>query len=423
MFLVVFVPASAVIRVARLMRRTRPGGPTGWTRRVGPTAEPHPERSFGFEPSARPGTASLPVRLAAGLVLLVLVDLAAGALLTGSHLMPPPDRGELRDAVRASTAGLLKSPVFANEPWAHDLARDQLDFEFANRTYDAFLVRSEEPFTSRYINTTNRERRSYAVGGASPAKPLEIAFFGGSVMFGVGQRDEHTIPSELVRVAMARGRRVIAHNYGLPGLTAWQEFLLLERLLAAGHHYDAIVFLDGFNEFEVQREQYSPDPTHLGAAVIQGLAAEFNRQHAHDPGYISGLAELATAYRRNSAALRIVDRLTGHHPSGPGLRRAAPIATPSQITDAAISIYARATVEIRALGTRAGIPVTMFWQPRREGWDRSTLDRLPAKTVDVSAVFDEIGDDVYYDHLHTNEVGAHVLADALWTALEPGLAT
>ena len=98
-------------------------------------------------------------------------------------------------------------------------------------------------------------------------------------MFGVGQRDEHTIPSEVARLAEDDGVALEVHNYGLPGWVAWQEVQYLERLLARGERYDLAVFYDGFNELLVQGTGYSADPTHLGADVMDRFARDFTREH------------------------------------------------------------------------------------------------------------------------------------------------
>lgn len=52
---------------------------------------------------------------------------------------------------------------------------------------------------------------------------LVVWFFGGSTMFGFGQRDEHTIPSEIVRSPAADGHRIEAVNVGTPTWAIWQE--------------------------------------------------------------------------------------------------------------------------------------------------------------------------------------------------------
>jgi hypothetical protein len=66
--------------------------------------------------------------------------------------------------------------------------------------------------------------------------------------------------------------------------------------------------------------------------------------------------------------------------------------------------------------------VRFFWQPQRAGWPSAITDRLPPDVVDLSAVFDGSEDDIYIDEVHTNELGARIVAEALWAELGPELA-
>ena len=67
-------------------------------------------------------------------------------------------------------------------------------------------------------------------------------------MFGLYQRDEHTIPSEFARLAEADGIPLRVVNYGSLAYVNWQEVLLLEQLVTGGSEPDLAVFYDGFNE-------------------------------------------------------------------------------------------------------------------------------------------------------------------------------
>ena len=67
-------------------------------------------------------------------------------------------------------------------------------------------------------------------------------------MFGLYQRDEHTIPSEFARLAQARRHPVRVVNYGRLAYVNWQESQLLEQLVGGSQAPDLAVFYDGFNE-------------------------------------------------------------------------------------------------------------------------------------------------------------------------------
>jgi hypothetical protein len=420
LYLLVFVPAAAFTLVFVRRGLGRPPGfrGDGWIPReaLGPPGPTH--RGFGSEPSRPAPTRRSPVTIAlATVTALIVADLALGAILTATGLLPPDDRGELGAEIRASSVRIMQTPPVVDEPWAEQFGQDMADFELRPPVYLPYLVRGFQSFESDTVNTTDEERRSYQPDVSDGVEPLRVAFFGGSVTFGVGQRDEHTIPSEFARLAEAAGVPVEVHNYGFPGWVAWQEGLYLERLQAAGHRFDLAIFLDGFNEFDVQAENHSFDPTHSGASTLSDLVAEFSELHESEPGAGDGLHELVDAYARASGVVRVVDGLNG--PEGPDF----PVGTapPDEVADAALGIYDRARTTIDDVAAHGDTTTHWFWQPRREGWDPDVLARLGDDVVDLSHVFDGQGEQRYIDHVHTDEVGAQLLARAIWDEVAPTL--
>lgn len=388
-----------------------------------PAPGPAPEEEGTSEPMAAVGrrtTRRHPVLAALGVVMvLLLVDLALGAALIATELREGP-RGDTRRYVEAAVATTMAAPPIADEPWTPAYRDALIDYQLGGGTYTPFLVRSQRAFTSEYLNTTDEERRSYEPETITGEEPLRVAFFGGSTMFGVGQRDEHTIPSEVARLAEAAGVPVDVHNYGVPGWVSWQELQYLERLLAAGKEYDLVVFYDGFNELLVQRAGYSVDPTHLGADVLSGMAADYHDRHEVEPGLADGLADFADAYRRNSG----IALLLGRAEPDPGAAQGGidrGVATPDDQAAAALDVYDRATRLVRALADEHGTAARFFWQPQRSGWPASITDHLPDGVDDLSHTLDGQEDARYIDEVHTDEVGARIIAEAIWAEIGPDL--
>ena len=89
-------------------------------------------------------------------------------------------------------------------------------------------------------------------------------------MYGFGQRDQHTIPSELVRLAAADGVALEAHNFGTPAYVNWQGVELFARLLTEREAPDLVVFYDGYNDLSMQFvDGPLHGPSHVLAAVQQ----------------------------------------------------------------------------------------------------------------------------------------------------------
>jgi hypothetical protein len=422
-FVLVFVPASAVAALARRPLGGRPVG--GWRAHLGERSRPR--RTFAVD-RARNSTAAPTVRhrvlVALGAVLAVVtVDLAVGAVLSGTHVLEPADRGDLRRLFLDSLEREERPAAWASEPFAEALDAELVEYQLerGDLQSEPFLGTRVHEFHGRYVNTTDEERVSYQPEVPAGVEPLRIAFFGGSVMFGLGQRDEHTIPSAFARVAEAHGVAVEVHNYGLPRWVAWQELLYLERLLARGERYDLAIFLDGYNEFATQASSYLPDPTHYTAAGEAELSAVVADDRGSEPGFLDGLDELVDTYRRNSAVWRVVDEVRGVAAPLPGASVAVH-GTPEQQTAAALDVYARAVDLVELLAGAHELPVRFFWQPREGGWPEQVIAGLPAGDVDLSHVFDGQEAELYYDGIHTNERGARLLAEALWDQVEGELA-
>jgi lysophospholipase L1-like esterase len=415
-YVLVFLPVSLV---RRLVGRTPLGRPRGlggrgWIprRALGPSP---PRRGFGAEPGRVVSEhVPRPITALALVGALVVLDLLTGSALTALGLLRPDDRGDIRDELYSATAGLMAQPPVAGEPWGQQYGRDLAAFQLDGRSYVPYVANGYHEFHSEYVNSTDTERVSYRPPGEDP---LQVGFFGGSVMFGVGQRDEHTIPSAFARVAEEHGVDVEVHNYGFPGWVAWQEAQLLERRLAAGQDLDLAVFLDGFNELHLQDLRYSPDPTHIGVDVLQGFVDEFDETRRAPVGWFDQLGDLASAYGRTSAVARLVGSFGGDDDAPPP----APTADAAQRTAAALDVYARAIRLVDDITDDHDVPAAFFWQPRRGGWPAEITDRLDPRVVDLGHTFDGEEDERYLDDVHTDEDGARQLAEAMWAELGPRL--
>ncbi|MCB9373278.1 MAG: SGNH/GDSL hydrolase family protein [Microthrixaceae bacterium] len=422
MFVLVFLPLAAIQWLFRTTPLGRPRGLAGdgWIPKVAMAPEGPPKRTFGSEPTRAPGAKAPKVVVALAVVaVLVVVDLAVGALFTATGVLPPVDRGDLVAQIEQSLQRDMSNPPMNESPWAQQHGRDMAAFELQTNDYIPYLIRGDNEFSSPTVNVTNSERVSYEPEVPPGVEPLKIAFMGGSVMFGVGQRDEHTIPSAFARIAEENGVPVEVHNYGFPAWVAWQEYLLMERLLASGEDYDMVVFFDGFNEFDVQMTDFDEEPTHHSAVVLNGLITDFRELRASEPGGLDGLGELADSYRRASGAWRLWDTFRGREVGLPGLDDAE-VGTPEEQTDAALDIYGRAKGLVEDLADDYDVPVRFFWQPRAAGWPPEVLERLPEGVIDLSDVFG--GDpSPFYDVVHTDEAGAQVIAQAMWDSLGPEL--
>jgi hypothetical protein len=85
--------------------------------------------------------------------------------------------------------------------------------------------------------------------GSVESKPKTIWFYGGSTTYGIGVPWWDTIPSKFVEEADRSGICVTAVNYGVPYHFSRQEAIYFATRLMNEPAPDAVVFLDGLNEF------------------------------------------------------------------------------------------------------------------------------------------------------------------------------
>lgn len=157
------------------------------------------------------------------------------ALLTGQKWHADANLIKLYPGLTSSSVNLLLTETW-NRP-----------FE-----YDPFLELREREFRGVYVNVdSNGFRKSRNQGPWPPARAnLNIFLLGGSTAFGYGVPDDQTIASYLQdTLTKQTGRPVRVYNFARGFYYSTQERILFSRLLADGFVPDAVVFVDGLNDF------------------------------------------------------------------------------------------------------------------------------------------------------------------------------
>lgn len=310
-------------------------------------------------------------------------------------------------------------------PWA-----DALDADLAKATEQMvatpFIGTSLRDYHGPLVDVTRRERRSYQMPIAAGQRPLEVWFFGGSTIFGLNQqRDDHTIPSEFARLAQQHGLPVQVRNFGVPSWVNMQETTMLSLLLSEGKRPDLVVFYDGINDIVAQ----------LGAALL-------GPEIAGEPTTLS--------------ATQIRQAFVGLDANGPPVPPPTPLNdvvagrlhSPQQLQRSLARVYGQGTDIADHLAAAYGFRITRFWQPtlysrsplpagerallhslglddRSMAAIRTVVDGavplLPPDTVDLTGIFDHQSAPIFVDLAHTNELGARLVAEAMFSQVEPTL--
>lgn len=353
-------------------------------------------------------------------VLLVAVDWAAGALW---DRVTEPDRPV--DTVELASTDLpptddprVDLPAMAGSPWAE---RYFAELTAMSWTYVPYVGQREAPVHGRYVNSEHGIRASYEPSGADGRDLPVVWFFGGSTLWGEGQRDRHTIPSEVARLAEAAGTPVRVVNFGIRGYSAFQELLVFERELTDRPPPDLVVFYHGFNELSTQTEapeNLSRQPTIFQLAVIGdafGLAPAL-------PGQVdAGEPSVRRDYLQTSAVHKLlhgIRQLGAIRPAGadePYYQ--PPPAEMAAAVDNADAIYRRTMALLHHVAGEHEMAPVVFWQPTGEWLPYDELTDRVADVgggIDISDALDDPPSPVFIDGIHTNELGARLVAEAMW---------
>lgn len=295
------------------------------------------------------------------------------------------------------------------EPWAPVHFGDLTRLSFAP---DFFLGARFFDYQSTTVNIVDGRRTTYTPDGPE----LTVWFFGGSTIFGIGQRDDHTIPSVIARAAQADGIRIRALNFGVPGYVNWQSTERFEQAITSDlAKPDLVVFYDGVNDWGLGTERVDLGEREVGSITRLALDDE-ERKEASD------------AAGRPKEAQDIEDR-------------------EDLEIDLAADQYRRGVDIARRLGRHFDVPMVHVWQPspfakkrnpvdaplwKRVDFDPDLLpsfsrhyrliaERSGAEPLDLTRVLDDVDEPVYFDSSHTNELGARIIGRALYLRLRPVL--
>jgi hypothetical protein len=324
--------------------------------------------------------------------------------------VPTPDAQEALERGQAALSGIEATPyssrpAFRGVPFADDMQRELGGYQFVD---DALTGYGGGNFTGRYTNVVDGSRRTLSPSCAG-CPTVDVWLIGGSTVFGLGQRDEHTIASELVRIGDRAGLAVRVRNLGLPGWTVRQSALDLERRLAAADAPpDLVVSLDGFNDVAAalfDRAFERPDSTTPALRAddsmlfLGGAGRSLDTHASREAG--------ALAARRHSAER---DRLTEVlAPAGIDSRYFfQPDAFGTPVQSGYLDDYYE---DAPALLDRLDLPAALDEASRR----------LAPGSFSLRDVFEDHDRPVFADLVHVNEEGAAIIAAAMWSQLEAEL--
>ncbi len=348
--------------------------------------------------------------LVLGVVALGLVELAARGLSSKPTSGPRATADALRDQPQA-------------EQMLAEIYSGQIQTRFA-----PYVHYRLGPHPGPHISINAQGLRAVPGTRTSTHGPT-VWMFGGSTLWGMGARDSATIPAHLAR-ALGSDVRVI--SFAQVGYNSTQGVLTLLLELQRGPAPDVVVFYDGVNEVLPALKLGQ-----VGVSLdVPRRAQEFNITR---PGELGRLwtAALSGAARES----KVVRWVLGPMAKAPAAKIDDVPLMASRVVDA----YAANVRAVQGMARQFGFRSLFFWQPTvftkaRRSPDEATAagtradfapmyaatrDQLEARSLagvlDLSEVFGDAEQAVFFDFCHVNESGNGTIAQAMLPSLREAL--
>ena len=346
------------------------------------------------------------------LALLLLVDHLLRALLPDPLAATPFEPGAVAPARERAAA-------VAGDDWIERYWREHA--QARDTAWRSYVYWRRQPHQGEIINV---DAHGFRVT-PRPAEPAtrEIWVFGGSVVWGTGNRDSGTLAAQLQLVYAERapelGVRVL--NFGESGYVSRQSLSAFQSALACSQPAaDLAVFLDGANDV---------------FATLQSRQAGLPQNEDNRRREFNSSRHFGAQLRAWAMQLEGIGRLVA--------------AAPEALDDAAITRLAADTAaawaanarQAQAIGAAFDVPVLPLWQPT--AFDRSParddeagivgaspadhvrlqrasraavlplLAALPG-AADFGGAFDSAAEPMYFDFVHLSEAAQRLLAERIY---------
>ena len=340
----------------------------------------------------------------------------------------------LRPEWRTPDVPWAEAECFAGLDWIDAYFREW--WQVYQARWEPYVYWRTRAFDGEFIRIGTDGIRATWQPDTLAAEPMRVLLFGGSTLWGLGARDDYTIPSLISRrLAESLGPHVEVINYGELGYVNTQELIQLLRDLQAQRTPDLVIFYDGVNDVFAAYQSGR-------AGIPQNeyrRAKEFNLLQV--PGDRTFYLLAAGAYRliHQSAALRLAGRWAGvNRPGAP-----APIDA-DQLEPLAADVhevYARNLRMVRALGNELGFNTLFYWQPAvfskptrspheaAQAEAFAALGRLYVQATQrlhncprlgdmeefhsLADLFETVTEPIFFDYCHTGERGNALVAERM----------
>ncbi len=330
---------------------------------------------------------------------------------------------------------------YKDKDWAQTVFEEYFE---QTLPYEPFVVWKSTEYVGEYTNIDAQGHRHTWNAEADAGEEREaIYLFGGSTMWGMGSRDNHTIPSCLSREMHAAGLDCRALNCGVLGYTSGQQLAQLMLLLRDGHRPDYVVFYDGFNDTWSSSKYGTAGLLHasvedMRAKLDDRTPSRINRIVGDSTHLAAISAQKMILYR---SITQLLSRLT--KPDVPDYCAGYSREELDHLAEATVDCYLKNVSLLEQLSKTYGFKYACFWQPvsmtetnvteeeaevvprlrsvkQREFFNltRSKFrSRLSPNCYDISNVLSGRETTHYIDIAHLSEEGNRVVASEIFKVL------
>jgi lysophospholipase L1-like esterase len=335
-----------------------------------------------------------------------------------------------------------KADTFSNVDWANEYF-----FEYwsalGNVSWASYVMARCLPYSGKYINIgPGGVRKTWKPETVAGDDVLEVFFFGGSVGWGMGARDDHTIPSELAKLyERKQGTKARITNYSENSFVSTQSLIGLMLALRSGKIPDVVIFLDGVNDaFSASQQGVAglPQNDHLRAAELNVLHVQMR--------WRSIKAFIPIVFKRT---LRLINGIVGMVNGKTTLsQQTAEVDKDEQadLADDVVHTYADIMSTVRLLGEKWSFTSYFFWQPTIYSKKHLTSFEASEKEInqkyenffqdvnirveqndaftpenrfyDLLHLLDDFDEGVFLDFAHVSEQGNKVIAERIFASIE-----
>ena len=326
---------------------------------------------------------------------------------------------------------------YQDKPMAQQIWKETWE-AINDRDYTPFLGWADKTYHGLYVNEDQLLGRKTwnpeVPGGQALAK---IFFLGGSSGWGIGARDDFTIPSYLSRMLNVSRSQVQVFNYCVPGYTFMQDVIRLGLMLREGQSPQYVIFYDGFNEIFVAHQQGT-------AGAVYNLSMTRERLERDKLRYReliwTGLKE---AIRKYCMIYRGINALIPATTQDKERQEIADKYNDDQLhllSRDIVNDYLKSAVLLEHLSKAYGFKYICFWQPsmftENKLWDKEsnidpwlknkalrklsiyTNEYLQKKKIphfyNLTDVLKERGEPLYVDAAHVSEKGNEIIANVIY---------